>query len=462
MADSAAKAKRRLTDALLANRSVPAPESLPHAGAPPVPQHKRNTVDTLFRDNYQNSPYGTVPSSSFVVEQPRPATTVTPPPIKTAGRKSSFSSTTSPYSPISSSEEDMPPANIPAFAAQPAAEPPGSSIPGYYSPVVPESSTPGYTTVGGDVDYANMSSSNPYGTVPSPYGLVRSEGSTNPSTVPSSQPFGNGTVNYADPATIQSQGAPAKDYFSHLPQIIRELYDDVNEQLSVSPTVAEYCLKTLMAAREAYMKGDYASAEYYVELVDAKLRRSELSMEMSRSPKVFLLWLWELMMLVLSGALIVATYVTNFTLFGLPLAPEVMVLVRTVGWGGVGGVIGTFYNLPWFVQYREYDPAYNMSYFVRPLQGFLIGGVLYLLSQAGVLASNAVVPGLTTGTSEGVTVGPVFLYLLAALAGFKQEYVYEFLDNILKAIFRMPQVPNEIQAPAALPTPNQITNGTYR
>ena len=60
-----------------------------------------------------------------------------------------------------------------------------------------------------------------------------------------------------------------------------------------------------------------------------------------------------------------------------------------------------------------------------------------------MLAGSVVIPGL----SSDVSLGPVFLYLLAAMAGFKQEYVFEFLDGILKSIFRVPQVPTVLNTP---------------
>lgn len=247
---------------------------------------------------------------------------------------------------------------------------------------------------------------------------------------------------YSAPANNSTANANSSS-FEFVADRIRLLYEQVNEDLSDSPTVGDYAMNTLKLAREALLKQDFASAEFYVQTVEAKLKRSEMSMKMSRSPKMWLLYGWEFMMLLVSALFIAVTYTGSGKLMGIAVAPEFLALLRAVGWGGIGGVIGALYNLPWFVQFREYDPAYNMNYVVRPLQGLLIGGVLFLLSSAGVLAGSLVIPGLSTE----VDVGPVFLYLLAAMAGFKQEYVFEFLDGILKAIFRVPQVPNELKTP---------------
>ncbi len=219
--------------------------------------------------------------------------------------------------------------------------------------------------------------------------------------------------------------------FAGLSFKIEGLYDDVKIELRDSATVAEYCLGLLFKARQACEQRDYAAAEYFVQVVDARLKLSEQSRRAARSPVVWLLWLWELAALIASGALIAISHILNLTLFGLPVATEFIVLLRAMGWGAFGGVLGALYNLPSFIQARRYDPAYNMSYFARPLQGLLIGAVLFLLSQAGILAGNLMV--------GEVKIGPIFLYVFAVLAGFKVEYVIEFFDGILRAMFRQPK-----------------------
>ncbi len=243
-----------------------------------------------------------------------------------------------------------------------------------------------------------------------------------------------------------SSAMPSKDnpqFAAYLSNMIRQLYDDVATQLSDSPTVAEFCLGLLMQAREAYQNGDYALAEFYAESVMTKMKRSAKSVKASSSPVVWLLWLWQLSMLVVGGALIGMTYISNLTLFGLPVAAEVVVLMRAAGWGCIGGVIGAIYHMPWFVQFREYDPAYNMNYFARPLQGLFIGAVLFLISQTfldGQLATPS-------GNAGEARTGPVLLYVVAAFSGFGQQYVWEFFDGVLKAIFRSPQIPSGLKPP---------------
>ncbi len=239
-------------------------------------------------------------------------------------------------------------------------------------------------------------------------------------------------------------------YFAYLPETIRELYDEVSTQLSDSPTVADWCMKVLLLARQSLLDVDYAASEYYVQQVDAKLKRNRRSMEAAGSGAMKLLWAWQFVMLLVCGALVIIAFIPALTLFGLPIASELIVLIRAVAWGGIGGVIGSFYNMPWFTRHREYDPAHNLSYFARPLQGMLLGAILFLISQAGILAGNVVIPPLPGSNSpDSIALGPIFLYVFAIFAGFKEEYVFEFFDNILRAVFRMPRVPDELQIPTA-------------
>lgn len=209
---------------------------------------------------------------------------------------------------------------------------------------------------------------------------------------------------------------------------IERLYDQVKNDLRDSPKLTEFCFDLLLQARQAYERRDYAHTEFFIQATDAKLKRSAKSFEAARRPIVIALWAWEIIAILLGGSIVAISYITGLTLFGLPINSELLVLLRALGWGMVGGVFGAMTGLPRSVQSRDYDPAYDMNYFAHPFIGLLIGAVLFVISEAGILAGNVVIGNFQ--------VGPIFLYVFAALAGFKQEYVVEFFDGILKAVFR--------------------------
>ena len=220
---------------------------------------------------------------------------------------------------------------------------------------------------------------------------------------------------------------------------IERFYNEVKTELHDSPTLTDYCFDLLLQARQAYERRDYPMTEYFIQATDAKLKRSAKSAQASRRPIVFALWAWELVAFLIGGSIIAISYIQALTLFGLPINAELLVLLRSLGWGMVGGVFGALSNLPRFVQFREYDPAYNMNYFAHPLIGLLIGAALFVISQAGILAGNIVIGNFQAG--------PIFLYVFALLAGFKQEYVIEFFDNVMQAILRKPQPPSGMKHP---------------
>lgn len=230
-----------------------------------------------------------------------------------------------------------------------------------------------------------------------------------------------------------AQTRPDEARFAPLAERIERLYGEVKMDLHDSKVATNFCFELLLQARQAVEARDYARAEFCIQSVDAKLKRSQRSMKAAFGFGVIFLTLWELIALAVGGGLIALTYVTNLTLFGLPVAAELIVLLRAAGWGIIGGGFGALFNLPWFIQFREYDPAYALNYFMHPFIGALLGAILFLVSQAGILAGNLVV--------GDVKIGPIFLYVFAVLAGFKQEYVGEFFDGVMRAIFRPPRSP---------------------
>lgn len=224
-----------------------------------------------------------------------------------------------------------------------------------------------------------------------------------------------------EPAVAAAPTAP--------PDRISQLYDEVKENTWNSRTLTNECMSLLLKARAAFSKQDFATAEFYTESVEERLRRSAASQQAARRPVVWIIGLWNLAIL-LAGTLIVAvTYISNLTLFGLEVAPELIVLMRAVSWGVIGGVLGALANMTWAIRRREYDSANDIGYFARPLISALLGGVLFVLSQAGILAGNLV--------SGNVRVGPIFLYVFAVLAGLGQDTVLEFLRDFSRTILHI-------------------------
>jgi len=206
-----------------------------------------------------------------------------------------------------------------------------------------------------------------------------------------------------------------------LSQRIEKLYERVKQSTPDSRLVAEHGTALLRQARQAYATQDYPSAEFHLQSVDARLQRSAASQQAARRPIVGIILLWHLLALTTSGAAIAMSYIINLTLFNLPVLPEAIVLLRAMAWGALGGAFGALTNIVVSMRRREYESSANLGYFARPVFGGMLGGIFFLLSQAGVIAGPIVI--------NNTPLGPLFLYVFAVLVGFKQEAVTEWMGN---------------------------------
>ena len=252
---------------------------------------------------------------------------------------------------------------------------------------------------------------------------------------------------------ITADDGRVKELRDRLVKDIDDLYQKTIETVGDSPAVVAYCLDLLKKARLALLTGstaeDLSQAEYYIEEVRSKLSRSQDPIPAGEKKNVVGLLLWSVGFWVLCLPLALLPWFAptgQIAYWNIRIPIELIPLLATVGWGGTGGVIGTLYNMTWFVQMREYDPAYNLDYFLRPIKGFIAGGVMMLIFTAGIATLNG--PQAALGADKA-SLGFALVYLGAALAGFKQEYVYEWFDSILKVFFRTPpSTPKQLDASA--------------
>ena len=115
-----------------------------------------------------------------------------------------------------------------------------------------------------------------------------------------------------------------------------------------------------------------------------------------------------------------------------PLAEVNLVqLLSSLIWGGLGGVVGALYAL-WkhVAKDQDFDPQYALWYLTNPILGLMLGGFAFLVIQAGFFS-------LTAGMDSGAGIRSAFvIYVLAWISGFKQNVVYEIVRRILD-VFRV-------------------------
>ena len=96
-------------------------------------------------------------------------------------------------------------------------------------------------------------------------------------------------------------------------------------------------------------------------------------------------------------------------------------------WGGIGGVVGALYMLWWHVaNLQDFDGQYSLWYLVQPLMGLVLGGIMFL-----VLAGGFLVVQVDLTNPKATTAVRLLPYLVAVLAGFRQNWVYEQLDRLM-------------------------------
>jgi len=104
-------------------------------------------------------------------------------------------------------------------------------------------------------------------------------------------------------------------------------------------------------------------------------------------------------------------------------------------WGGIGGVVDSFFALHTHFARQRFDLRYRTWYFLHPVLGLCLGAVVFLVIQAGLLA----VSGATlkeAATDAGPVGAATFPIVVAFLAGFKQNTAYGFLSRVVRSIFQ--------------------------
>ncbi|MCC7354996.1 MAG: hypothetical protein IT330_14725 [Anaerolineae bacterium] len=223
---------------------------------------------------------------------------------------------------------------------------------------------------------------------------------------------------------------------------IDELYTQVVEKLGANQKISDQAMGLLRDARLIIMgrPEDFVEAEYRVQQVKALLLRRAESERWgpfygSRIMAYEFLFIILLLLGFVGGLLTTSSLAEWLTkVMEAPVDPRLVAVAfpfwSTFMWGGIGGAVGALYSLWWHVADRQdFDRQYVMWYVVQPIMGMVLGGIIYLAIAAGFLVLQAVPP--SDPTSVGSWLMPS---LLACIAGFRQNFVYEVLNRIMAAV----------------------------
>jgi hypothetical protein len=217
---------------------------------------------------------------------------------------------------------------------------------------------------------------------------------------------------------------------------IDELYRQISTDYASPPANNEQMLKMLHDARQTLIENpeEYVNAEYRTREVRAMLERTRKSRHDGTHYGIWLLFYqvgWAVVLL--AGLVMAAPLTAALNRLGNisgPTAGDIFPFWSTMMWGGIGGVIGALYMLWWHVADRQdFDGQYSLWYLVQPLMGLVLGGIMFL-----VLAGGFLVVQVDLTNPQATTAVRLLPYLVAVLAGFRQNWVYEQLDRLM-AVF---------------------------
>lgn len=229
---------------------------------------------------------------------------------------------------------------------------------------------------------------------------------------------------------------------------IDRLYRQISEEFSTPPDVAQKMLEMLREARQLMIDSpeEFGNAEYRVMQVATSVERRRQSRRQARFLGPWLLLYLAFWLFAFTGALVFANQVTEYVrVWGRITGPQLANLspiFNTMMWGGIGGVVGGLYALWYHIADRQdFDKHYSMWYYVQPLMGMVLGAITFLIIAGGflIVQVNITDPNAAAGAR-------LIPYLVAVLAGFKQDFVYDQLERVVSVFAPGPAKPEVFQS----------------
>ncbi len=214
---------------------------------------------------------------------------------------------------------------------------------------------------------------------------------------------------------------------------IDRLYKEIATEFSTPPDVAQKMLEMLREARQLMIDSpeEYGNAEYRVMQVATSVERRRQSRQQAKYLGPGLFFYLAFWLFAFTAALIFASQIANrVQLLGQIAEPQVaniLPIINTMLWGGIGGVVGGLYALWYHIADRQdFDKHYAMWYYVQPLMGLVLGAITFLIIAGGflIVQVNITDPNAAAGAR-------LIPYLVAVLAGFKQDFVYDQLERVV-------------------------------
>ena len=183
--------------------------------------------------------------------------------------------------------------------------------------------------------------------------------------------------------------------------------------------------------------GDLTKAEWHVQPVRARLDGGERSAKQVYAPMLIALWgiAWFLLFAYL---ILDPTRVLSWLgLAGLSdslIVPDVF--LRTLCFGGLGGVAAVFHHLFKSARNRSFDWIYVVVYFGKPFLAMILGALIYVpvfVAMRLLGLTSVGLPGMDVDARVNLLCMAV-LYFAAMSVGYRENLLHGLLNRVIKVV----------------------------
>lgn len=244
-------------------------------------------------------------------------------------------------------------------------------------------------------------------------------------------------VEVVDAPELSSDLAPTKKMLDKLvtDERVDKLWDRAETAQKVindkifNLTLARQLLDQIRSAKTLLLadRANYEEAERALNEVEFRIAYSERTKRWSDS-LAFIIMIYEVVWLIVFISIFFLLVIRGginlaITSSDLITPEDVYNALGGMLLGGVGGVIGALYALWRYVSNDEFNPQHRIWYYAQPIMGIPIGVFIFLFLQIGF--------NIAAGSTQTIQ-SPFMVYLLAFIAGFQQNVIYDIVRQVLK------------------------------
>jgi hypothetical protein len=124
--------------------------------------------------------------------------------------------------------------------------------------------------------------------------------------------------------------------------------------------------------------------------------------------------------------------------------------------GAIGGMTISYWGLVKHTVEMDFDDAYKLWYWFKPLLGAVFGLIAVVIVKAGLVS----IQGPAPGTTGGEVPNTLPLHIIAFIAGFSERFFVQLIDRVMTALFGGSTTAPQPPAPPASAQPPKADTDT--